>query len=277
MRSPKAITVPVVPSAATTALVYGAVDNPVGAALVLGHGAGAGQQSPWIVSFSRTLSALGLDIITFNFLYTEHGRKLPDRGPLLETCYRAVIEVARQEVESAQRCLVIGGKSMGGRIATQVAAADPELEIHGLALLGYPLHPPGRPAVRRDAHLPAVNRPMLFVQGSRDAFGTPSELAPVLAPLSPPATLHVVEGGDHSFKVGSTDPAAAAVYEDVRTIVGGSKTVIGLVITNSPTCQLTNSVVPNHPPLTRGCHHRGSRAQAEPAPQPQSARRTDRG
>jgi predicted alpha/beta-hydrolase family hydrolase len=220
LRSPKAITVRVLPGAATTALVYGAEDDPVGAALILAHGAGAGQQSPWIVSFSRALSALGLDIITFNFLYTEHRRKLPDRAPLLETCYRAVIDVARQEVESARRCLVIGGKSMGGRIATQVAAADAGLELHGLVLLGYPLHPPGRPEQRRDAHLPAVNRPMLFVQGSRDTFGTPSELAPVLAPLAPPATLHVVAGGDHSFKIGSKDPMRQeAVYDDVRRTV----------------------------------------------------------
>jgi predicted alpha/beta-hydrolase family hydrolase len=220
LRNPKAITVPVLPGATTTALVYGAEGHPVGAALILGHGAGAGQQSPWMVTFSRSLSALGLDIITFNFLYTEQRRRLPDRRPLLESCYRAVIEVSRQEVESARRWLAIGGKSMGGRIATQVAAADPELEIRGLVLLGYPLHPPGRPAERRDAHLPAVGRPMLFVQGSRDAFGTPGELAPVLASLTPPASLHVVEGGDHSFKVSTRDPTRqAAVYDDVQQAI----------------------------------------------------------
>ena len=228
MRNPEALTVPVLPSAATTALVYGAEQHPVGAALILGHGAGAGQQSPWMVSFSQTLSALGLDIITFNFLYTEQRRRVPDRRPLLESCYRAVIDAARRELASARRCLIIGGKSMGGRIATQVAADDPELELRGLVLLGYPLHPPGRPAERRDAHLPAVGRPMLFVQGSRDAFGTPSELAPVLAPLTPPATLHVVEGGDHSFKVSTRDPARqAAVYDDVqRTIVAWIRALI---------------------------------------------------
>jgi predicted alpha/beta-hydrolase family hydrolase len=220
LRNPKAIAVPVPPGATTTALVYGAEGDPVGAALILGHGAGAGQQSPWIVTFASALSARGLDIITFNFLYTEQRRRVPDRRPLLESCYRAVIDASRQEVERARRCLVIGGKSMGGRIATQVAAADPKLELNGLVLLGYPLHPPGRPAERRDAHLPAVGRPMLFVQGSRDAFGTPSELAPVLAPLTPPATLYIVEGGDHSFKVGGKDPARqTAVYEDVRRTI----------------------------------------------------------
>ena len=219
-RNPERLTVPVVPSAETTALVYGAEDHPVGAALILGHGAGAGQQSPWMVSFSQALSALGLDIITFNFLYTEQRRRLPDRGPLLESCYRAVIDASRRELGSARRCLIIGGKSMGGRIATQVAADDPELGLRGLVLLGYPLHPPGRPAQRRDAHLPAVGRPMLFVQGSRDAFGTPDELAPVLDRLASPTTVHVVEGGDHSFKVSTRDPARqTAVYADVQQTI----------------------------------------------------------
>jgi predicted alpha/beta-hydrolase family hydrolase len=228
LRNPEKLTVPVLPGAATTALVYGAEDNPVGAALILGHGAGAGQQSPWVVSFSQALSALGLDVITFNFLYTEQRRGAPDRKPLLEGCYRAVIDAVLQEVETARRCLVIGGKSMGGRIATQVAAADRELDIRGLVLLGYPLHPPGRPAERRDAHLPAVGRPMLFVQGSRDAFGTPNELAPVLAPLIPPTALHVVAGGDHSLKVSTRDPARqTAVYDDVQhTIVGWIRRLI---------------------------------------------------
>jgi predicted alpha/beta-hydrolase family hydrolase len=107
---------------------------------------------------------------------------------------------------------------MGGRIATQVAAADPERPIAGLVLLGYPLHPPGRPAERRDAHLPAVGRPMLFIQGSRDAFGTPAELMPALAPVAPPGTLHVVAGGDHSFKVSRSDDQAA-VYADVQRTI----------------------------------------------------------
>jgi predicted alpha/beta-hydrolase family hydrolase len=102
---------------------------------------------------------------------------------------------------------------MGGRIATQVAAADPDA-IVGLVLLGYPLHPPGRPDAPRSKHLPAIRAPMLFVQGSRDAFGTPDELAPVLTTLTAPARLCVVEGGDHSFKV--TKKAARSqdeVYE----------------------------------------------------------------
>jgi predicted alpha/beta-hydrolase family hydrolase len=226
LKNPDELVVQVPPSAGTTALIYRAERDRVGAALILAHGAGAGQRSPWIVEFARALSSLGLDIVTFNFLYTEEHRRLPDRKPLLESCYRLVIDASRQELDSARAVLVIGGKSMGGRIATEVAAADPGLDVKGLVLLGYPLHPPGRPAARRDAHLPAVGRPMLFVQGSRDAFGTPIELAPVLDALTPRATLHTVEGGDHSFTVARDRTRQAAVYDEVRrTIVEWIRTL----------------------------------------------------
>jgi predicted alpha/beta-hydrolase family hydrolase len=221
LSDPDELTVTVSPDATTTALVYPADRDAIGAALMLAHGAGAGQRSPWMVQFARALSTLGLDIVTFNFLYTEHRRRVPDRRPLLEACYRAVIESVRRHVPGAARSLFIGGKSMGGRIATHVAAEDRDLSVKGLVLLGYPLHPPGRPAERRDGHLPAVGRPMLFVQGSRDTFGTPLELTPVLDTITPPATLHVVDGGDHSFKTSRTDPArqAAVVADAQRTIV----------------------------------------------------------
>src|ERR1700680_3237512 len=109
---------------------------------------------------------------------------------------------------------------MGGRIATQVAAADATLPLAGLVLLGYPLHPPGRPERRRDAHLPAVGRPMLFVQGSRDGFGTPEELAPILADLVPRPAMHEIIGGDHSFKLTGRDPAKqAAAYADIQRVM----------------------------------------------------------
>jgi hypothetical protein len=188
--------------------------------LILGHGAGAGQRSSFMVDFARALSASGIDVVTFNFLYTEQRRRIPDRAPALEACYRAVIHAVHDKVASAQRALFIGGKSMGGRIATQVAAADPELRVSGLVLLGYPLHPPGKPAERRDKHLPAIRRPMLFVQGTRDAFGTPDELAPALASVQPAPTVHVVDKGDHSFKLARKDPAAqAAVFRDVQRAI----------------------------------------------------------
>jgi uncharacterized protein len=214
---------------ATTALIYnrigrgdreGIASDPPDVALILGHGAGAGQRSGFMVDFARALSALGIDVVTFNFLYTEQGRRIPDRAPALESCYRAVIEAVHARVDSASRALFIGGKSMGGRIATQVAAADPDLRISGLVLLGYPLHPPGKPTERRDKHLPAIHKPMLFVQGTRDAFGTPDELARALTPVQPAPAVHVVERGDHSFKLPRKDPAAqAAIYRDVQRAI----------------------------------------------------------
>jgi predicted alpha/beta-hydrolase family hydrolase len=140
---------------------------------------------------------------------------------VLERCYRAVIDAVRERVDSARRALFIGGKSMGGRIATQVAAADAALPLAGLVLLGYPLHPPGQPDRLRDAHLPAVARPMLFVQGTRDAFGTPEELAPILSRVSPAPVLHEVAGGDHSFKLGGRDAAVrqAALYDEIQRVL----------------------------------------------------------
>lgn len=215
LRKPNSLIVPLETGAATTALVYPA-DQPA-ATLILGHGAGAGQRHPFMVDFANAISAIGIDVVTFNFLYTEQGRKLPDRGPVLEACYRRVIEAVCKGVESARSHLFIGGKSMGGRIATQLAATDSRLTIDGLVLLGYPLHPPGRPNQLRDKHLPAIQRPILVVQGSRDTFGTPAELAPVMQRLTPAPVLHVVEGGDHSFKLPRKDPAAqAAIYEGVQ-------------------------------------------------------------
>jgi uncharacterized protein len=221
VKNPSELRISLEAGAATTALAYPAAAPAAGAALILGHGAGAGQRSAFMVDFARAISSLGVDVITFNFLYTERQKRIPDRAPVLESCYRSVVTTVRAEIGSARQALFIGGKSMGGRIATQVAAADPALPIAGLLLLGYPLHPPGRPTERRDKHLPAVGRPMLFVQGTRDGFGTPAELAPVLDAIGPSASMHVVSGGDHSLKLARRDPAAqAAVYDRVqRTMV----------------------------------------------------------
>ena len=221
-REPRKVVVEVGSGQQTTGLLYATQRNATRpAALILAHGAGAPQSHPFMVSFARALSERGLDVLTFNFLYTEQRRKVPDRMPQLVACYRAVIQTARSEIASARERLFIGGKSMGGRAATHVAEADATLTLAGLVLLGYPLHPPGRPDQLRDAHLPGVRRPMLFVQGSRDTFGTPSELKPILASLSPLPTLHHVEGGDHSFKIAGRDAKTrqAAVYAEVQDTI----------------------------------------------------------
>jgi predicted alpha/beta-hydrolase family hydrolase len=219
---PRPIVVSVTTDQRTTALLYEAQTGTRRAAtLVLAHGAGAPQQHPFMVTFARALSERGLDVVTFNFLYTEQRRKVPDRMPQLVACYRAAIDTARSEIASARERLFIGGKSMGGRAATHVAAGDPAMALAGLVLLGYPLHPPGRPDRMRDAHLPDVRRPMLFVQGARDSFGTPSELKPTLASLSPLPTLHHVEGGDHSFKIAGRDAKSrqGAVYAEIQDTI----------------------------------------------------------
>jgi predicted alpha/beta-hydrolase family hydrolase len=210
----------------TSALIYTHTTHPAratvtaSALLILAHGAGAGQRHPFMTAFARALSERGLDVVTFDFLYMHQGRRVPDRMPQLVACYRAVIAAARKHLDSARDGLFIGGKSMGGRAATHVAAEDPALHLSGIVLLGYPLHPPGRLDRMRDAHLPSVKRPMLFVQGTRDTFGTPDELRPVLEKLSPAPTLHVVEGGDHSFKIGGKDPKKQlAAYIDAQKTI----------------------------------------------------------
>jgi hypothetical protein len=185
-----------------TATAYPAArEHSAGVTLILGHGAGAGQTSVFIVSFATDLAARGIDVVTFDFLYREQGRRIPDPNDKLEACYCAVIKAVRQRMKTDRDALTIGGKSMGGRIASQVAARGIG-DLAGLVFLGYPLHPPGKPDRLRAAHLSDVKAPMLFVQGSRDAFGTPDELRPIITRTEPRADLYVVEGGDHSFKVG---------------------------------------------------------------------------
>ena len=200
-KMPAQVPVEISPTRNVTALVYPAAQRcRADITLILGHGAGAGQTSGFMVDFAHALAIRGIDIVTFNFLYIEQGRRLPDPTARLEDCYRAVIEAVFNRGELRDNRLAIGGKSMGGRIASQVAARAVG-DLLGLVLLGYPLHPPGRPDRLRTDHLPEIRAPMLFIQGSHDAFGTPDELRPIINQLHPPAELYVVEGGDHSFTV----------------------------------------------------------------------------
>jgi uncharacterized protein len=183
---------------AVTAIKYPAAKaDHANVTLILGHGAGAGQTSSFMTKFATGLATRGINVVTFNFLYTEHGRRVPDSNDALEGCFRAVIEAVRHKKIGR---LVIGGKSMGGRIASQIAASGTP-DVAGLVFLGYPLHPPGKADQLRAKHLSDITVPMLFVQGSRDTFGTPDELPPIIKNLKAPADLYVVEGGDHAFKV----------------------------------------------------------------------------
>jgi predicted alpha/beta-hydrolase family hydrolase len=218
VKRPSELTIPIGAGAHTSARLYPVDDAGVGAVLLLAHGAGAGQSSPFMVEFASSVSASGIHVVTFNFPYMDQRRRAPDRGPVLESAYRAVVSHVRElDLPDA---LFIGGKSMGGRIATQIAAADRDLPVRGLVLLGYPLHPPGQADKRRDAHFPSIRRPMLFVQGDRDAFGTPDELAPALTGISPAPTVHVVRGGDHSFKLPRKNPAdQATLHRNIQQTI----------------------------------------------------------
>jgi len=186
-----------------------------GVTILLGHGAGSGQTSGFMVKFAEALAARGLDAVTFNFLYIEQGRKVPDPGNRLEECYRGAISAVRNNPALAGNRLIIGGKSMGGRIASQVAAPGVQ-GLAGLVFLGYPLHPPGKPDQMRDKHLPQISAPMLFVQGTRDVFGTPVELQKIFPRLTAPYVLYAIENGDHSFKVPKKGPVSQEqVYSNV--------------------------------------------------------------
>ncbi len=201
------LTVSVNEKESVTALLYAAAKTiRAGLTALLGHGAGASQDSGFMRMFANGLAQRGLDVMTFNFVYMEQGRSVPDQKHKLESCFRAVIDTAVKHRKLKNNRLVIGGKSMGGRIASQVAAvASDEKEplaeqIDGLVFLGYPLHPPGNPAKLRVDHLEHIHKPMLFVQGTRDALGTPEEILPFVKGLRPAAKIHSIEGGDHSFK-----------------------------------------------------------------------------
>jgi uncharacterized protein len=170
------------------------------AGLVLAHGASGGQTSRFVVQAATAFAARGITVGTFDFPYMAQGRKVPDKGPVLEAHWRAVIDAARGDTAFAGLPLFIGGKSMGGRIASQVAAQHVP-GVAGLVYLGYPLHPPGKPDQRRDRHLPDIAEPMLFVQGTRDPFGTALEIRELLPGLHGRATLFEVHDGDHSFNV----------------------------------------------------------------------------
>jgi predicted alpha/beta-hydrolase family hydrolase len=193
------------------------------AAMVVAPGAGAGRMSHFMVQAAEGLAARGVTAVTFDFPYITAGRHVPDKAPVLEACWREAIAAAREQ--TAALPLFIGGKSMGGRIASHIASQGID-GVRGLIFFGYPLHPPGKPQQRRDAHLPGIGEPMLFLQGSRDAFGTSTEIRALVQQLQC-ARLEEIEGGDHSFKVSGAKKGTSVLprildrtVEWIRGIVG---------------------------------------------------------
>lgn len=188
-----------------TASVHGA-----GATVVaLGHGAGGDRRTPFLMRVAEALAGSGRAALLYNFPYSDARRRAPDPPDVLETTARAVAEHAREALGA--RRVVLGGKSMGGRIASQAVAKGAAAD--GLVFLGYPLHPPGRPETLRDRHLPDIRVPMLFIQGTRDIFARWDLLEAVIGRLGATATLHRVEDADHSFRVPRRTGRTAADVE----------------------------------------------------------------
>ena len=179
--------------------------------------AGGNRRAPLLVAMAGGLAAAGHRVVLMNFPYTEDGRRVPDPPALLEAAVDAVATWAERTLGA--RRVVLGGKSMGGRMASQLVAKG--RPAAGLVFLGYPLHPPGQVGKMRDAHLGAIAPPMLFVQGTRDAFARWDLLEAVVARL-PRATLHRVEDGDHSFRVlKRTGRTAAEVEAGILSAITG--------------------------------------------------------
>jgi hypothetical protein len=195
-------------------------------AVLLAHGAGADMHAVTLTAFADALAHAGVPSLRFNFPYMQAGRRSPDRPPVLLAAVRdAAAELARRSRLDPER-LVLGGRSMGGRICSlAVGDADDPLPALGLVLLGYPLHPPGKPDQLRVEHFPRLRVPCLFVSGTRDAFGTPDELQQHAKTITGAVRWHWIDTADHGFKPlkssGTTpkealDTAAAAVVDFVR-------------------------------------------------------------
>jgi predicted alpha/beta-hydrolase family hydrolase len=191
------------------------------AALVLAHGAGAGMTHPFMTAIATALAERGIATLRYQFPSMEKRSKRPDPPKIAQATVRAAVEEAARRLSGVP--LFAGGKSFGGRMTSQAQAASPLAGIRGLVFLGFPLHPAGKPSTERAEHLFAVEIPMLFLQGTRDALADLSLLQPIVERLGAKATLRRVDDADHSFHVrghapGEVDAAAGPADEMARWI-----------------------------------------------------------
>ena len=203
-------TVPV--GSETTSAIYdpGEGDVIADAVFVCAHGAGGNMNDGGMQKTARALVSRGVNLVRFNFMYKERKSGRPDPMPKLQECFSAVVDRVRSELNPAK--LIIGGRSMGGRAASMMAADG--YDCDGLLLYAYPLHPAGQPAKLRDAHLPSIKVPVLCFNGTRDALCTPSLMEAALQAVTTDWTMHWIDGADHSFHVlkstGRTDAEVMA-------------------------------------------------------------------
>ncbi|HXL15601.1 MAG TPA: alpha/beta family hydrolase [Methylomirabilota bacterium] len=167
--------------------------------MVLGHGAGAGMRHHFMEDLAAALAAQDIATLRYQFPYVEKRLSRPDPQPVLLATVRSAVDAARGAADGLP--LLAGGKSMGGRMTSLAAAKEALDGVKGIVFFGFPLHPPGAPAVERGEHLTRVSEPMLFMQGTRDKLADLDLLRPILERLGARATLHVIEGADHSFEV----------------------------------------------------------------------------
>jgi predicted alpha/beta-hydrolase family hydrolase len=186
---------------------------------VLAHGAGAGMRHPFMARIAQALASRGVATLRYQFPYVEHGTRRPDPPGVLEATVRAAVAKARELVPDLP--LVAGGKSMGGRMTSNAMARRPLEGVRGLVFLGFPLHPAKQPGTARAEHLEQAAAPMLFLQGTRDDLADLGLIREVCSRLGARATLHVVEGADHSFAVlkrsGRTDAQVLGELADTIT------------------------------------------------------------
>ena len=166
---------------------------------MLAHGAGAGMRHAFLEQLAQALALRKVATFRYEFLYMEKGGGRPDPPAVAAARVREAVAEAARVMPGLP--LFAGGKSFGGRMTSTAAAESPLPGVRGLVFLGFPLHPPGQPGIGRAEHLDRVTVPMLFLQGTRDTFAQLPLLEPVIARLKPRATLHLIDGGDHSFKV----------------------------------------------------------------------------
>jgi uncharacterized protein len=182
------------------------------ACYVLAHGAGAGMKHAFMAAVAAELAERGIATLRYQFPYMEKGGKRPDPPKVAHAAVRAAVAEAARQLPALP--LIAGGKSFGGRMTSQAQAAAALPNVRGLAFLGFPLHPAGRPSQDRAAHLYDVQIPMLFLQGSRDQLAVLDQLEPVCNALGPRATLEIFPDADHSFhvpaKTGRKDPEVRA-------------------------------------------------------------------
>ncbi len=181
--------------------VSGLLQTPAGAeaCYVLAHGAGAGMDHAFMAAMAQGLAERGIASLRFNFPFMEQGSKRPDAPAVAQAAIRAAVAEAARRLPDLP--LFAGGKSFGGRMTTQAQALDPLPGVKGLVLVGFPLHPAGKPSITRAEHLQDVKSPMLFLQGTRDALADLDLITQTTAGLGKRATLHGVDGADHAFHV----------------------------------------------------------------------------